>query len=76
MASYSGRVKKVTIAKGSRSERGAVVLETADQGELVLRRAGHNPFDDPDLEQLVGKTLDAQGRVLGHELFLDSFDEL
>jgi len=74
MASFSGRVKKQVIARGSRSEREAVVLETHDGGMLVLRRPGGNAFDDPDLDALVGKELTAEGRLLGRELFLSNFD--
>jgi hypothetical protein len=76
MASYFGRVKRVRIAKGSRSEREAVVLETSDDGTLVLRRPGAHPFHDPDLEALVGKMLQAEGRVFGQELFLTEFHEV
>jgi hypothetical protein len=76
MASYFGRVKRVRIAAGSRSERDAVVLETSEDGALVLRRPGAHPFHDPDLEALVGKQLQAEGSVLGRELFLTDFHEV
>jgi hypothetical protein len=56
----SGRVVKRTYAPGSKSEREAVMLVT-DEGEYLLRRQGGNPFSDPELEDLVGRRVRAEG---------------
>ena len=70
MASYRGRVAKKTVNKGSRSEREAVVLETNDQGPLVMRRPEGNPFSDPVLDKLVGSDVELQGDLYNGELFI------
>jgi hypothetical protein len=70
-----GTVKKRLVAPGSKSEREAVVLET-DEGHFVLRRQGANPFQDPELEGLVGKRIRAEGSEQGRTLVMDLWDEL
>ncbi len=64
-----GQVVRRTVAKGSKSERMAVMLVTAD-GDFVLRRMGGNPFHDPDLEKMVGKTVRSEGEVAPGYTFL------
>jgi hypothetical protein len=70
-----GLVAERVVAPGSKSERRAVVLETAD-GELVLRRRGANPFKDPELDALVGRRIRADGDVRGHTLIMDAWEEI
>ena len=70
-----GRVVSKPVAVGSKSEREAVVLET-DSGEFVLRRAGGNPFHDPQLAVLVGKTIEATGTLHGYTLIMSQWKEL
>jgi hypothetical protein len=65
-----GEVAKRVVARGSKSEREAVVLITAD-AEYVLRRTGGNAFADPELDALVGKTLRAEGTVHGYTFLMD-----
>lgn len=60
----NGIVSKKTVAAGSKSEREAVVIETSD-GEFLLRRAGGNPFSDPELDALVGQELRCSGTLHG-----------
>jgi hypothetical protein len=69
---YSGTVIKGTFAKGSKSEHEAVYLETQD-GRYVLRRQGGNPFYDPELERLVGKTIRCKGIVAGYTLLISNW---
>lgn len=57
---YRGRVVRKTFGRGSKSEHEAVTLVT-DCGEFRLRRAGGNPFVDPVLERLLGKTIECEG---------------
>lgn len=59
-----GRVTRRPFAVGSKSEHEAVMLVT-DEGEFRLQRAGGNPFQDPELDRLVGKRVELEGTVAG-----------
>lgn len=72
---FRGAVVKKPFGVGSKSERAAVMLATA-QGEYVLRRLGANPFHDPDLEKLVGKVIACEGTLHGYTLLMSSWKEL
>ena len=69
----SGRVIRKTFGKGSKSEHEAIYLET-DRGEYVLRRRGANPFSDPVLQDLVGKTISATGTIKEYVFFVDEWE--
>ncbi len=60
---YSGKVTKRRWAAGSKSEHEAVCLET-DTKVFKLRRAGGNPFQDAELEKLVGMNVEVEGTAL------------
>ncbi len=66
---YEGRVIRKLVAKGSRSEHDAVMLEMAE-GEVVLRRRDANAFSDPVLDELVGKSIRGTGDLTGQTLLL------
>ena len=51
------------------------MLDT-EAGSFILRRAGGNPFHDPDLERLVGKRIRAEGEEHGQTLVMEAWDEL
>jgi 2-hydroxy-3-keto-5-methylthiopentenyl-1-phosphate phosphatase len=68
-----GRVIKHLTAKGSKSERRAVYLETKE-GSYVLRRRGGNPFFDPVLEKLVGKSIHCKGIMTEHTLIMSDWE--
>ena len=70
----AGRVVKKLFGKGSKSEREAIWLET-DSDRYILRRAGGNPFHDPELERLVGKTIVGTGTVTGYTFLLSDWNE-
>ena len=70
-----GRVVSKPVAVGSKSEREAVVLQTGAD-EYILRRAGGNPFHDPQLAQLVGKEIEATGTLHGYTLIMSQWKEL
>ncbi|HEV8436915.1 MAG TPA: hypothetical protein VGT40_02370 [Methylomirabilota bacterium] len=55
------------VARGSKSERVAVLLRTRGR-EYVLRREGGHPLRDPTLEELIGKTIECEGSI--HEYVL------
>lgn len=65
----SGRVIKQPVAVGSKSERGAVCLDTGTRRYILRRKQGH-PFVDDVLEQLVGKNIAADGNLIGGGTFL------
>jgi hypothetical protein len=70
----TGRVVKKPFATGSKSEREAILLVTAE-GEYVLRRQGGNPFYDKKLENLVGKTIEVDGKITGYTLLISNWTE-
>ena len=69
-----GKVIKEVVAKGSKSERPAIILDTGKK-QYVLRRPGENPYSDPTLEALVGKDISATGNLNGNTLFLSDWSE-
>jgi hypothetical protein len=80
-ASYSekeltGRVITHLAAKGSKSERQAIFLETADKSSYLLRRRGGNPFFDPILQKLVGKTIHCKGILTEHTYIISDWSEI
>lgn len=74
MPKFNGRVVKDCVNAGSKSERDAVLLVTNDR-RLVLRRAGGNAFEDPELDGLVGKELAVEGDVWGQTLLMKTWAE-
>ena len=70
----TGRVIKEVFAKGSKSERPAVILDTGKK-RYVLRRVGGNPFEDSTLNKLVGKDITATGDVTGYTLMMSDWTE-
>ena len=72
---YKGRVIEEVVAKGSKSEHRAVLLDTGKE-KYVLRRPGENPYSDPTLEKLVGKEISATGNVSGYTLFISDWSEI
>lgn len=56
-----GRLCRERLDPGSKSERLAVLLVVDDGDRVVLRRAGANPFRDPELEALEGQVLIVEG---------------
>ena len=55
-----GDVVRRRVGEGSKSERDAVMLDTAD-ASFVLRRRGGNAFSDPQLDALVGRRARLEG---------------
>jgi hypothetical protein len=68
----TGRVVKKPFAAGSKSEREAILLVT-EEGEYVLRRQGGNPFYDQELEKLVGKKIEVDGKIIGYTLMMSNW---
>lgn len=55
-----GRVVRKPFAPSTKSDSEAFYLESA-QGSYVLRRIGANPFEDDELESLVGSRVRCSG---------------
>jgi hypothetical protein len=72
MQEFIGEVTRKLFGKGSKSEYEAVFLETG-QAEYVLRRQGGNPFSDPELQKLVGKTIRCTGVVSDYILMISEW---
>jgi hypothetical protein len=72
---FTGRVIKRIFAQGSKSEREAILLVNKE-GEHLLRRRGGNPFYDPALEELVGKTIRAEGDFTGTTMIISDWTEI
>jgi hypothetical protein len=68
----SGKVVLKKFAQGSKSEHEAVFLETGRES-YKLRRAGGNPFRDPELDQLVGKQITAKGTIQDYLFIIDQY---
>jgi hypothetical protein len=69
---FTGRVVQGPFARGSKSERQAVFIETGD-GRYVLRRQGGNPLADPALDALVGKTIRCTAWLTEHTLIMSAW---
>lgn len=69
-----GKVVRRHVSGRSKHAHEGVVLETGD-GDLILRRLGANPFHDPELQALVGKTLRCRGEIDGATFFVTSWDD-
>jgi len=75
MPEFVGKVTKKLLGKGSKSESEAIFLET-EKGEYVLRRQVGNPFHDPELQKLVGKTIRCTGLAREYVLKISDWTEL
>jgi hypothetical protein len=73
---YSGDVVKKRVAPGSKSDREAVCLATPSGQSFVLRRDGGPSFQDPVLDALVGKRIEAVGEERGYVLIVRSWREI
>jgi hypothetical protein len=70
-----GRVSRGDYAKGSKSERDAVFIDTND-GRYLLRRKGGPVFADDELERHVGRTVECDGFLVGSTLLADSIEQV
>jgi hypothetical protein len=60
-ARLRGRVACERLSAGSKSDRVGTLLALPDGRRIPLRRAGGNPFRDPELEALEGQVLIVEG---------------
>ena len=67
-----GRVVRRLHGRGSKSEHEALVLET-ERGSFRLRRPDGNAFRDPELEELEGREINAEGTLEGTIFLIDAW---
>jgi hypothetical protein len=65
-----GQVTRGEYAKGSKSEREAVFIETS-AGRYILRRKDGPAFADPQLERYVGQSVECDGFLVGTTLLAE-----
>jgi hypothetical protein len=68
-----GRVTQGAYGKGSKSEREAVFIETAD-ARYILRRKNGPAFDDTELTQYMGHEVKCDGFVVGTTLLAERIE--
>ena len=68
-----GRVTKGEYGKGSKSEREAVFIETAD-ARYILRRKSGPVFADTDLTQYVGHEVECDGFIVATTLLAERIE--
>lgn len=71
----TGAVVRGAFGTGSKSEREAVWLETADR-RFVLRRKDGPTFDDRMLDKYVGKRVKCDGFIVGYSLLAERIEVL
>ena len=71
-ATLRGKVVMSRYAAGSKSDHMAVMLSTPE-GEFKLRRPGGNPFNDPELEGLVGQEIEGAGNIAGNLFIMKDY---
>lgn len=71
----TGQVVKQLVARGSKSEHEAVLLEVSDGKHYLLRRLGGNAFRDPVLDDLVAKRITCQGDLHGSTFLMRDWSE-
>lgn len=70
-----GTVIKATFASGSKSERSAPFLQTADQRYLLRRRGGPS-YGDTTLTRFVGHAVECDGTVTSYLLLVDRIEQV
>lgn len=68
----SGRVERQRLAAGTKSDHMGMVLLTPEGGRHVLRLRGGNPFKEPALEALAGRTVTLCGQLRENFFLLDN----
>jgi hypothetical protein len=63
MPKFTGTVKEVKWAAGSKSEHMAIVLDTGDGHAPKISLRGGNPFRDKELEQFIGQKVSFEGII-------------
>jgi len=67
-----GHVIRKTVSKTSKSEHNAVCIQIEDH-TYMIRERGKNAFNNPELEELVGKEIKASGDIVGNVFFVRDY---
>jgi hypothetical protein len=67
---FEGAVERGSFGAGSKSERIAIWIDTAE-GRFVLRRKNGPSFGDKALEKYVGKRVKCNGFIVGYMLLAE-----
>ena len=70
---FRGKVVKRPYGAGTKSAHDAVLLDTPD-GTHRVRRAGGNPFADPELDRLVGQDVVRRGTLHQGTVIVQSWE--
>ena len=57
-----GILVQKAFGRGSKSEHQAIYIKT-EKADFVFRKKGTNPFENKELLELVGKTVEATGTI-------------
>ena len=63
-----GQVRMRRVARGSRHEHDAVILETGEGRELVLRTEGKSAFQHDEFDPFIDRRVAVVGRVVEDRL--------
>lgn len=75
--SLKGLVVRLPYALGSKSEHDAVCLRAPGGRSYRLRLIDGEPFEDPRLEDLVGRSISAKGEIVhGNTMIVWQWTEL
>jgi hypothetical protein len=74
VTSLHGWVTQGVYGKGSKSERVAMFIETADAQRYILRRKTGPAFDDSELTQYMGHEVKCDGFVVGTTLIAEQIE--
>jgi hypothetical protein len=70
-----GRVTQAEYGKGSKSQRQAIFIETADAKYLLRRKTGP-VFADPELLRYVGHDVECDGFVIATTLLAERIEQV
>jgi hypothetical protein len=73
MTDVHGRVTQALYGKGTKSERQAVFIETAN-ARYILRRKTGSAFGDTELMQYVGHEVKCDGFLIGTTLLAERIE--
>ena len=74
VTSLHGRVTKDVYGKGSKSERKAIFIETADARRYILRRKSGPAFGGTELTQYIGHNVECDGFLVGMTLMAERIE--
>ncbi len=68
LVAVRGRLAQALVRVGTGSEHESWVIDSAEQGRVILKAVGANPFEQGGPPADPGSEVEAQGYLLDHEL--------